>query len=266
VRRAPAAAAALALGLAVTGCGGGKDDARARVSDYINRANAIQRTYAPRFRQANRAYVAFAKGKLGPRRAARRLSAARRSIAEARDRLAALRPPAQARALQSRLLRYLRMNVAFARQTAWLADYQRAAPLALTPLRSANADLRTGLQASSPADQAAALAAFATSVDRTLHRLRGLAVPDVLRPANEQRIRQLRTTRSLAGRLRGALIAQDTTRVAQLLLRFRQTATPTADRKEAVRAIGRYNRRFHTLTRAYADVRREQIRLDRSLG
>jgi len=33
-----------------------------------------------------------------------------------------------------------------------------------------------------------------------------------------------------------------------------------------VRAIDAYNRRFHKLTRAYADVRREQVRLDRSLG
>jgi hypothetical protein len=261
------AAAALVLGTGVAACGGGNADTRARVSDYVHRANAIERRYEPQFKQANAAYVAFAKGKLGSRRAVVRLTGAERAILAARRRLAGLPAPPEARGLRTRLLRYLDMNAAFARQTTWLARYQRRSPAVLAPLGAANARLRTGLESGVTADQTAALAAFAGSLRRVLGTLRGMRVPAVLRPAHEAQLRRLSTTRSLAGRLRGALLAQDAQGVARLLLRFRRTGASTGTSSAgAKRAIDAYNRRFHSLTRAYADVRREQVRLDRSLG
>jgi hypothetical protein len=196
-----------------------------------------------------------------------RLTAAQQAIVAARGRLAALRPPAQAAALRRRMLRYLDLNAAFARQTTTLARYQRRAPAVLGPLNGANARLRTQLQNATSTEQAAALDDFAGAIARALKGLRSLSVPDILRPAHDAQLRRLGKTRSLALKLRSALIAQDAQDVARLLLRFRSTAAATGvSRRQSLRAIDAYNRRFHTLTRAYADVRREQVRLDRSLG
>lgn len=265
--RAPLVGAAILLGTGLAACGGGSGhDARTRVSDYVHRANAVQRRYQAQFAQADKAYVAFAKGHLGNRTAVVRLGAAQRAIAAARRDIAALPAPAEARGLRARLLRYLDMNEGFARQTTRLAAYQRRSPQLLAPIGRANARLRAGLRSTSATEQAAALGAFAGTLHRALHAMHALAVPAVLRPAHDAQLRRLKTTRSLAERLRAALLAHDAPGVARLLLRFRHTATATGPSSRAVaRAIDAYNRRFHLLTRAYADVRREQARLDRSL-
>jgi hypothetical protein len=259
---------AILIGAGVAACGGGAGgDARGRVAGYVRQANAIERQYGPQFKAANRAYVAFAKGKLGSRAAVVRLGAAQRAIVEARRRLAGVTPPGEATALRARLLRYLDMNAAFARQTTRLARYQRRSPAVLAPLTAANARLRTRLQSSVTSAQAAGLGDFAGALARALRGMRALAVPAILRPAHAAQLRRLATTRSLALRLRSALLAQDSQDVARLLLRFRENAAATgASRAGSARAIDAYDRRFHTLTRAYADVRREQVRLDRSLG
>jgi hypothetical protein len=258
---------AILIGAGVAACGGGGGgDARGRVADYVHRANAIERQYGSQFKAANTAYVAFAKGKLGSRAAVVRLTAAQHAIVEARRRLAGIQPPSEAATLRARLLRYLDMNAAFARQTTRLARYQRRSPAVLGPLNAANARLRTRLQNATTAEQAAAMGDFAAALGSALRGMGALAVPAILRPAHDAQVRRLRRTRSLALRLRSALLAQDAQDVAHLLLRFRSSAASTTSRAESARAIDAYNRRFHTLTRAYADVRREQVRLDRSLG
>ena len=72
------------------------------------------------------------------------------------------------------------------------------------------------------------------------------------------------STRSLARQLRAALIDQDARRVARLLKRFRAGAGDrTGSRKLAAKAIRAYERRYKALSNAYADVQREQSRLDR---
>jgi hypothetical protein len=259
---------AILIGAGVAACGGGGGgDARGRLAGYVRQANAIERQYEPQFKAANRAYVAFAKGRLGSRPAVVRLSAAQRAIVEARRRLAGVTPPSEAAALRARLLRYLDMNAAFARQTTWLARYQRRSPAVLQPLNVANARLSTRLQSGVTTEQAGALGEFAGALARALRGMRALTVPAILRPAHDAQLRRLATTRSLALRLRSALLARDSQAVAGLLLRFRENAAATgASHADSVRAIAAYNRRFHKLTRAYADVRREQVRLDRSLG
>jgi hypothetical protein len=247
-------------------CGGG-GDARGQVNDYVRQANAIQHRYAPDFKRADSAYVALARGDLTARRAVMQLTSAERAIAAARRQVQALPAPADARALRARLLRYLDMNVAFAHQINLLADYQWRSPTVLRGLARANARLRTGMRATTPAGQAAALQDFAATLRRTVRGLRALRVPRVLRPVHDQQLRRLETTGALAGQLQRALLAGDAGQVTVLLARFRTTnASPRSARSKAIRAIDQYNRRFRLLARAYSDVRREQVRLDRSLG
>ncbi|HET6551743.1 MAG TPA: hypothetical protein VFG79_24965 [Solirubrobacter sp.] len=246
--------AALALLCAlVAGCGGG-DDARTRVRDYIVAANGVQERLRPELKRTNDAYVAFSRGKLSPDDAVTRLRAGERATVRARAAIGALRPPREASGLDARLRRVYAMNVAFAHQTTLLATYQRGAAQALAPLARDNRRLR------------AALRRFAGELSRALRRLRALEVPAVLGVSHRDQIRRLDATRVLSVRLRRALEANDAKGVARLLRRFRRTAPDRRPRRAlARRAIADYQRRYRQLNDAYADVSRENVRLNRTL-
>jgi exonuclease VII small subunit len=252
----------------VAACGGEDDGPRARVDEYMRGANAVQHQFAPDFERANDAYAAYARGELRPRRAEAELSGAERALREARADVAALRPPGEARALHAKLLRYLDMNVRFARETSRLAVYSPGADRALRPLDRANRGLSKRLaDAGEPDAQASALESFARALERTLRDLRTLEVPAVLAPTHRDQVRRLASTRALAERLRRALVDQDAEEVARLLKRFRAgAAEPGGRRRLAAKGVRRYNRRYRALTEAYQDLQREQAKLDEALG
>jgi hypothetical protein len=251
---------------ALAGCGGG-DDPRARVDVYVRSANTVEHRFAPEFKRANDAYAAYARGELRPRRAESDLTRAAVAIQDARSGIAALRPPAEARRLHDLLLRYLDMNLTFARETTRLATYSPGAGRALAPLDRANRDLSRRLAGEGDPDrQAAALQAFTRALEGMLRELRALEAPAVLGPTHRDQVRRLASTRSLAERLRRALIAQDAQEVARLLERFRANAAERgAGHRLAALGIRRYNRRYQALIEAYQDVQRELARLDRAL-
>jgi hypothetical protein len=252
----------------VAACGGDQDSPRARVDTYVRGANAVQQRFAPDFQRANDAYAAYARGELKPRRAAADLARAEQALRAARAEVAALRPPAAAGALHERLLRYLDMNVGFARQTSRLAVYSPGADRALRPLDRANRGLSRRLaDASDPDAQADALADFTRALDRILRKLRALEAPAVLAATHRDQVRRLDSTRSLARRLRRAVLDQDAERVARLLKRFRAHEGERGGRRRlAAKGVRRYNRRYEALTEAYQEVAREQARLDVALG
>ena len=264
-RRCGAVVLLLAAAAGLGACGGGDDGPRERVEDYVRDANTVARRFAGEFEQANAAYVAYSRGELRPARARTDLTAAAAAIRTARGDVADLDPPPDAQSLHEKYLRYLDMNVGFAEQTLRLAVYTPGAARALQPLDRVNRRLDRQLSAATePGEQADALRRFTRSLDGMLADLRGLAVPAVLRPTHEDQIRRLSSTRSLARRLRAALIDQDARRVARLLKRFRAGAGDrTGSRKLAAKAIRAYERRYKALSNAYADVQREQSRLDR---
>jgi hypothetical protein len=259
---------ALLAPLALAACGGGGDDARSQVNTYIEQANAVQRRSADDLERVNASYQAFARGTLEPEQAAADMARAQRVVRAVRERLADLRPPADARALHRKLVAYLDMNLGMARETARLAAYVPRAIAATAPLARANRRMRAALRAAAtPADQAAALDRFARGLGGMLRDLRRLDPPPVLRPAHGDQIARLTSTRSLAVQLHDALVAQDAQGVARLLDRFRSAASDRRPRtKLAARALAAYNRRLQALNGAYADVQREQVRLDRTLN
>jgi hypothetical protein len=101
---------------ALAGCGGG-DSTRDRVDAYLKAATGLQQEAKPRFTAANEAYVAFARDELEPQAAIARFERAETDIAAARDDLAELEPPVEARRLHSRLVLFYDQNLAFARAT-----------------------------------------------------------------------------------------------------------------------------------------------------
>jgi hypothetical protein len=259
-------AAALA---SLAGCGGAQhQSARASVTAYVRDANAIERDLAPRFKDANRAYRSFSRGKLPPARAVTRLRGAQAAIAAARARVARLHPPAAARRLHALLVHFLGLNAGLARETSALAVYQRRSPAALKSLAVADRELRTRLQgATDRTEQAQALGDFSQALGHVLHALSSLTVPAIVAPAHRSQVRRLQTTRSLAAQLQQALDGQDAARVASLLVRFRRAGAAASSGDDLnAGAIAAYNRRFRRLNTAYSRVSREEIRLNRVLG
>jgi hypothetical protein len=267
MRRLAMAMTIFAAGTMAASCGGGGEGDRAAVDAYVRDANAIQRRLEPDYKRANASYVAFSQGKTPVERSAADLARARDAIRAARDRVAALRPPAAARRLHDDLIRLMDLNAGLAAETAQLAVYQQRAPRLLRPLARVDRRLRAGLRgATAGTEQAAALEGFARGLARVVSGLERLDAPPIVRPGHEQQIRRLRTTRSLAKRLRVALLAQDSPAVARLLRRFRAVgSTPQSSAVDAA-AIRQYNRRFRRLNAAFQAVSREEIRLNRSLG
>jgi hypothetical protein len=256
---------AAVLAAAVAGCGGGGD--RDEVDSYIKQANSVQREFIDEFERANETYVAYSKNELAQPLVVRRLTAARDGIAEAGDRLGALEPPSDARALHSKLLRVYDMNLDFADQTVVLASYLEGAADALDPLSRANKRLRKDLAATGADAQVAALRRFVRSVDGALSDMRALEAPRVLTPTHRDQLARLQGTRDTAEKLRQALADQDSERVAALLKRFRRSGSPDSGAADlASQALDSYDRLYKQLNDAYADVQREQTRLEKELG
>jgi hypothetical protein len=260
--------AATLVPLTLAACGGGGPDRRERVEDYMRSANGIQAHWKGSFERANEAYQAFARSELKDDEAVAALQRAERGIRTARDELAGLRPPADARRLHDKLVALFDMNLGFADQTTRLAAYVPAATRTLAPLDRANRRLQRELRdAKTPGGQARALERFSERLTRILRGLRGLEVPTVLRVSHGDQIRALERTRSYTGRLRKALLARDAKAVARLLQRFRRRPAASGSRKRLARkAIAAYNRRYQRLNDRYSDVRREEARLDQAFA
>ena len=156
------AATVFVLAVAVLGGCGGEDEERARVREFLREANGVIRLSADEFKHANQAYSAFARGRLPADEAAVTFRSAERDISAARGRVARLRPPGDARALHSRLVRVFDVNLEFAHQTRLLAAYQDRAGATLTRLRRYERSLRNELaNAEGPDAQVAAMQGFA---------------------------------------------------------------------------------------------------------
>ena len=265
-RSSASSKAACLLGVVVVaGCGGADKDAeRAPLERYVLSVNAIQRGYANDFKAANKAYIAYSRSELEGPAAMAALSKAEIEIRGARDKTAALTPPADARELHRRYVAYMDQNVAFAHENALLASYLQGSDRAVKPLAGANTRLRRDLKrAKTPGPQEAALSRFSSTLEAVLVALRALDVPAVLRVTHGDQIKRLDHTRSLAVQLRTALQARDSHRVAVLLKRFRKSASARGRTKLAAAAIDRYSTRYAGLSTAYTQIRREEIRLRR---
>src|SRR5262249_8444931 len=133
------------------------------------------------------------------------LSKAEIEIRGARDKTAALTPPADARELHRRYVAYMDQNVAFAHENALLAGDLQGSDKAVAPLAAANTRLRKARgRAKTRAARERALKTFASSLGRFLVALRALDVPAVLRVSHGDQVRRLDRTRGLALRLRTA--------------------------------------------------------------
>lgn len=255
----------LTAGLLLVGCA--DDGERAQVRRYLDAVNAIERAAAPEVERANNAYRSYARGQLPAHVAVVRLRGVDIRLRAVRERLAGLTPPERARSLHRRIGALYSGMSDFTQQTAVLAGYQAGAETVLEVVPRHNRSLRSGLaRARAPEGQAAALRRFAGRIASVVRDLRNLDVPRVLAVSHEDQVRRLAATASIARRLRRALLAGDSPRVARLLERFSGDPGGRPRRRLARKAVTGYNERARALSRSYQSVLREFNLLDRVLG
>ena len=258
----------LAAAAVLGGCGGDEDDDRRdSVNKYLRDVNAVQATYAPSFTRANKAYLAFSKGKLGADLATRRLTAAETAMRDSRDRVASLAAPTEARELKRRIVALLDADAALAHEATLLAGFVPAAQKASRPITGLGRQLsRTLKTAKTPKEQEAALRRYADGLARVIRKLVPLKPPPLMIDRHHDQLEHLRSVRRLSLQLIDALKAQDGSRVARLLLRFRKlSAAGSAGGAVSSAALRAYERRRRAGQRALQSVEREQRRLEEKL-
>src|SRR4051794_28412935 len=144
-----------ALAIASPGCGGKHSNSQHdRVEHFIKQVNSVQADSAPAFKRANRAYLAFARGKLPTASAVPELAAAETAMRSTRDRVGKLAAPSAARELQRRLVVLFDTDAAFAHESTLLAKFMPASQRALKPLQRVGKQLSRDLRgAKKPAAQ-----------------------------------------------------------------------------------------------------------------
>lgn len=257
----------LACGLLVlAGCGG--TSAHDQVEAYITQVSEVQARTNASLVKASETYAAFARGEMRNAAGRKKLSAAEKSIRDARAQLGELKPPSDAKKLHQRLLRYYDDSADLAYETTLLGRFEAAAQSALRWLPALNRRLERSL-ASRPGAraQAAALVTYKDGLDRVLRRLRALQPPPILQAAHSDQVARLERTGRLAERLRGALGEQDARMVARLLLRFRRSGGSSSREVErlSATAVRAYDKRVQALTSDAVAVERERRRLEAAL-
>jgi hypothetical protein len=248
----------------LTSCGGGGE--RDAVERYIERANAIQESFAAQFRHANEAYAQFAKGKLDAKTADIQLTLAEAALRDERAQLARVEPPSSAIQLHRRLLRVVAMNAEFAEESTALARYLPAARKLLARVGRDGKRLSTELGAAdTPARQSRALARYARAIDDRYDALYALDPPPVLESTHRDQLLRLSASSGLARRLRAAAQARDSRRVARLVLEFRKVSRSAGRGRLTRGAIREYNDRYGAVREAVAAMHREQRRLEQRL-
>ena len=253
--------------LLLAGCG--EKSPRERVERYIEDVTAVQVRTNASLVNANKTYAAFSRGKMRSADGRKRLVAAEKSIRGARAELAELRPPAEARALHARLLRYYDDSADLAYETSLLGRYEPAAQSALRALPRLNGRLQSALATGTgTGDQVAALSAYARGLDRVLGRLRAVQPPPILLAAHNDQVARLARTSHLADQLLRALREQDARAIAKLLLRFRRAGGSASNEvtRLSSQAVRAYPKRVRGLTVDAAAVERERRRLEQTLN
>lgn len=260
-----APAAVLLAALTLAGCGG-NDDRRAAFNRYVASVNATQAVAVAEWNTTRTAYASVGRRRLTDRQL-RNLATAPTTIRALRQRLAAVRPPEDARRLRARLLRLLDLQASFAAEVSMFAHYVAA----VSPLQQRVADettrLRRGLQAShARGPEQRALTTYAERLDRILTTLRRLGPPRALAPWHAEQV--ARVTRLRDGALSAArgLERQDRSEVGRgvAMLTGAATAAPVTVADRA--AIVAYNARLTRIREAAGAVAREQTRLTLELA
>lgn len=287
---APRALVALvAACLLLAGCGSAKDPPRTKLARYLVKVNAVEHQLAKPLAQVTKADAQFAHDQSHPGAAStfdlltgtpeHELVQAGRQVRALRRRLAAIPPPQVALPLRRMVLRLIDAQTGLTQLSAKLVVFLPGFASAMKPLVPAIRSLERVLsinQASGPAavaavysEKEAALLRFKATLDRIVHLLRRLPVPQPLKPNYRAELHAVQGMSASAGRLARALQQGTASVIPQLLNSFDEAAllpqTRSAQETE-IKAIKTYNARVSALNTLAEAAQRERERLAAGLG
>lgn len=260
-----AAVVLLAAALAATSVYGQRQEERrdARieaVSLYIREVNAVRAGLAEELDDLGRTYRQFASGPRGLANAAPRFEATVETMERLRERLAALEPPPEARALHAEIAKLVELEAALAKEVRDLGVALPKMAKETRTLAAAGRGLLTDLRkADTVALQATAFDRYGRTLQGAVNRLSRLGRPAALGPSVESEVKRLRNLVRLAKRTRDALAAEnaaDAVRLSnQLAKAASQSAVVTESQREGVEAYGRRIERIGAQKRAVERAR-----------
>lgn len=261
------AAAALLL---ATGCGG--HSKHAAIADYITRVDDVQQGMATPLRQVTRVNQSLAKSQTNPQVQVE-LDTSVRTMQRVRKRLGQIVPPAEAKHLQTLLLRLVDREVALTEETRLLAVFVGRYQAALRPMQAASATLKKELAARATgaaaaklldAQKADELISFAQTIDEVIPAVEALSPPAVWKPAWTDQLTSLRRLRAAALALAAAIHGGNAAAVPALLVRFDRAAVvnqTTASQKREIAAVKAYDAQLSSLVQLTKSIQLERGRL-----
>jgi len=241
-------AAGVALALAVSGCGGSKN---AAVERYAQQVNAVASGMRLQLEQVAAANVAF-RSNANLAELAPKLARAERSLATFSARLAALRPPPEAKPVAATLAQLVALERAL---VAELHDFARFLPAfreALVPYRKAVVAFQRAAHAVKTATaEATVVDAYANALSQPLGALARLSPPAVLAPTYAAEVRVLRSSRATALALAAALRARQTGRAHALLVQLSHDAVSggsVATQRAQIASVRAYDAKVQRVT------------------
>jgi hypothetical protein len=243
-----------------------KTSRRAVVAAYIARVDRIEIAMAPQVRAIDKQYKLFAKDPQGLARRAPQYRQAERTLALLASRLAAVRPPREARKLHALLVRLANANVVVATQVAALASYLPALARAQAPLRTAILTLRAGVRKGRTAKaQARAFGEYAAATSAIAGRVATLRPPAVFRAARAAEFAQLGHLSSIAGGIETALLAKKAKTAQQLVTELGKVEAES-DVVRAQRAAAKaFDGRLRLVASLGKQIEAERTRLEKAL-
>jgi hypothetical protein len=234
------------------------------VSEYIERVNEAQGSFAVRYGAVDRVYREF---QLSPTAATEQLPALRsaaRTLTALRARIERVEAPDEAKTLRLRLIRFFRQQEAIAHELVAVAIYLPKLGKAERPLVDVNRRLRAGLAQSSSLDaQADAVGAYAVRLRRVARDLEAIEAPKLLVPSHNAYIAQLESYAAASQSLQQGVRANDQAAVDAAVERLRvASVAPPGSARAQRAAIIAFNSRVSRIRTLALAVERERRRLD----
>jgi hypothetical protein len=239
---------------------------RTLVAAYIVRVGRIQVGMATQVRAVDKQYKAFAHDPATIGKHVAQYRRAQRTLAVLRNRLAAVDPPREARALHRLLLELAAANVRVAGSVAGLAAYLPQLGKAQAKLGPALGALRTDVAKSPTAKkQAVAFSAYSATIAEVEAQVAELRPPAFFVAAESAELSQLRRLTSLAAEISSALSHKQLTAAQKLVAEIgRVEADISVARAQRAGALA-YNAQIKRIRAISSQIETERKRLEKRL-
>jgi hypothetical protein len=249
----------------LSGCG---DSRRSAVASYIKQVDQVQKALQKPLTKAAEANQGFST-KADLTKLAPQLATAQRTLERLRERVTAVKPPADAKRLSSLVTQVVDAEIDLLGQMHELATFLPGFRTTLQQVGRTSVRFHAEADAAkkTPAEESA-LRRYAQALTPSLSALRALKPPPVLRPTYTSAVAYLAKTQVTLDQLAASLQAGNATR-AQALLEVLERAGASSDTLAAQRAqiaaVKDYDARIAHLNALEARVQREFLHLQATL-